>query len=605
MSTTTTLKDYAPITVMQAIDAAAKKAPAANALRSKDNGNWQSTSWKQYRQQIQQAAKGFIKLGLQPGKAVSIIGYNCAPWLISNNAAIYAGGVPAGIYTTNSPAQCRYIAEHSESNIAVVDDATQLAKFLEIRAELPELKAIVLMHGDSTEENVYSWKAFLELGQDTDLDERLAERVAAQTPDDVATLIYTSGTTGDPKAVMVTHDNLTWTAAVLIDSVAAGYEKEHANKFQLRLISYLPLSHVAEQIITIHTSIAACGETYFAESMDKIGENLRDARPTVFLAVPRVWEKIQAKMVAAGRKNSALKKKIAAWARKKGLAGGYALQQGKSMPAFYGLADKLVFSKVREKLGLDQCFLPVSSAAPIAKDTLEFFLSLGITIYESYGMSECSGPVTLSLPGPYHTTSVGPAFPGSEVKIAEDGEICLRGRHICKGYFKNESATAETFDAEGWLHSGDLGRMDDDILYITGRKKDLLITAGGENIAPRVLEELLAGIPGVAQAVVIGDKRKYLSALLTLDPEALKELANDIGSPAKDISSAATCAHFTGHVDTHLKNVNSQLARVQTIKKFVLLPNEFSIDGGELTPTMKIKRAIVNNMYSTQIESMY
>lgn len=595
-----------PRTVVQAFATALERAPDAPALRSKHHGEWQTLNWRDYHAKIELAAKGFIGLGLEPGKAVSIIGYNCPEWLISNNAAIFAGGVPAGIYTTNSPDQCRYVAEHSESNIAVVENEEQLEKFLQFREDLPQLKAIVMMFGESSAANVYSFEALLEIG-DRDNSNALAERIAAQKPDDTATLIYTSGTTGPPKAVMMSHDNLTWTASSVCAGAQAGHEAEggSAADFGIRVISYLPLSHVAEQIVTIHAGAACAGEVYFAESMEQLGQNLPEVQPNVFIAVPRVWEKIQAKMVAAGKKNSPLKKKIAAWARRKGLAGGYAKQQGRSLPAFYGLANKLVFSKVREKLGFNACYLPVTAAAPIAQDTLEFFLSLGIPIFEVYGMSECTGPATFSRPGLHQTTSAGPALGGTEVKIATDGEVCMRGRHVFKGYFKNEAATAESMDEDGWLHSGDLGKLEEEFLYITGRKKDLLITAGGENIAPRVLEELLAAIPGVGQAVVVGDRRKYLAALLTLDGESVAEVAREIGSVGTDVSSAASCGVFTRHIDGHLKLINSKLARVQTIKRFTVLRTEFSIEGGELTPTMKIKRSVVNDKFSDQIEAMY
>jgi len=311
-------------------------------------------------------------------------------------------------------------------------------------------------------------------------------------------------------------------------------------------------------------------------------------------------------MVAAGASSPPLRKKIAAWARKVGLAAGYAEQRGEARPLFHPIAKKVVFDKVRERLGLDRARICVTSAAPISKDTLEFFLSLGIPILEVYGMSECTGPATYSPPDNYRTAKCGIVVPGAELKIAEDGEVCMRGSHVFKGYLKDPEATKNALDDDGWLHSGDIGTIDKDgFLQITDRKKDLLITAGGENIAPQVLEGQLKAIPVVGQAVVVGDRKKYLAALVTLDPDRLKVETEACGSPAKTIAEAATCDAFRKHLQRQIDQVNEKLARVQTIKKFVVVPTEFSIDGGELTPTMKVKRKAVNEKYRIEIESMY
>jgi long-subunit acyl-CoA synthetase (AMP-forming) len=326
----------------------------------------------------------------------------------------------------------------------------------------------------------------------------------------------------------------------------------------------------------------------------------------VFFAVPRVWEKMQAKIAAVGAQNSATKKKIAAWARKQGLAGGYAEQAGKRKPLLYGLANKLVFSKVRERLGLDRCKVAATSAAPISRDTLEFFLGLGLPLCEVYGMSECTGPTTLSLPTKYKTGKVGWVLPGTELKIADDGEICMRGPHVFRGYLKDAASTTEALDADGWLHSGDIGTKDaGGYVQITDRKKELIITAGGENVAPQLIEGMLKSIPVVAQAVAIGDRRKYMSALVTLDPERVATEAELAGSPARDVAAAAKCAIFRRHLEGQIATVNEKLARVQTIKRFEILDGELTIDGGELTPTMKLRRRVIHAKYKNQIESMY
>jgi long-subunit acyl-CoA synthetase (AMP-forming) len=587
-------------TIMEVMKSTVDKFGNKVALKTKINGEWTEMTWNEYYNQVRMTARAFIGLGLDPGKAVSILGNNCPQWFISDLAGIFAGAVPGGIYTTNSPEQCQYIAEHSEANIAVVENAEQLAKFKEIRDNLPDLKCIILMNGSDPDETVYSWDDLPQLAEGVSEDE-LNKRISAQKPDDTCTLIYTSGTTGNPKGVMISHDNITWVARQLLTILKATDEEQ--------IISYLPLSHIAEQAVSLHGPYLLGCTVWFAESIDKLGENLTEVRPTVFVGVPRVWEKIQAKMMAAGAQNPPLKKKIAAWARKKGLAGGYALQKGEAMPFLYGLADKLVFSKVREKLGLDRCRFFVSTAAPIALDTLEFFLSLGFPMTEVYGMSECTGPGTASLPEPFkfETGWAGPAVPGTEIKIAEDGEVLMRGRHVFKGYFKNEAATREAIDADGWLHSGDVGIIDErGFLKITDRKKELIITAGGENIPPQVLEGKLKAIPVLSQAVVIGDKRKYMTALFTLDPEKVTQVAADeAGSTAKNPVEASRCEKFNAYIQGKVDEVNKTLARVQTIKKFVILPQELSIEGGELTPTMKLKRRIVNEKYAKEIESMY
>jgi len=586
-------------TVMDVMKVTVEKFGQQTALNMKIDGNWQATTWSHYYDQVRMAARAFITLGLEKGKAVSILGNNCPQWFISDLAGIFAGAVPGGIYTTNAPEQCRYIAAHSEANIAVVENAEQLAKFKQIRDQLPDLKAIVLMNGTDEDGQVHAWEDLPDLAAQTS-EADLEKRIAGQSPDDCCTLIYTSGTTGDPKGVMITHDNIVWTTRQVAASVAVSETDQ--------IISYLPLSHIAEQVVSLHIPLLTGSTAWFAESLDQLGDNLREVRPTMFVGVPRVWEKIQAKMMAAGAQNSALKKKIAAWARKKGLAGTYAFQAGRPMPALHGLADKLVFSKVRDKLGFDRCNLFISTAAPISKDTLEFFHSLDIPITEVYGMSECTGPGTVSLPQPhkFRTRWAGPALQGAEVGIASDGEVLMRGRHVFKGYFKNEAATAETIDSDGWLHSGDVGQVDDTgFLQITDRKKELLITAGGENIAPQILEGQLKAIPAISQAVVLGDRRKYLTALFALDPEKVASEAAAAGSGARDSEAASQCDTFRAYIQTQLDGVNASLARVQTIKKFVILPEELSIEGGELTPTMKLKRRIVNEKYAAQIESMY
>lgn len=583
--------------IHEAFEQTARARGDAPALMHKQNGRWETITWRDYREQVRLAARAIIALGVKPGEHVTLLGFNCAEWFIADIAAMAAGAVPAGIYTTNTPEQCRYIADHCSARVAFVENDEQLAKFRAVRDQLPELRALVVMHGTPHGDDAMSWKQFLALGT-TILESDLEVRMAAQRPDDVCTLIYTSGTTGVPKGVMLTHTNMTW----LIGTAGKMADVRPGDA----IISYLPLSHIAEQCFSLLGSIVLGVTIWFAESIETLGDTLKEVRPHHFLAVPRVWEKMQAKMEAVGANNSPLKKKLAAWARGVGLRAGYASQEGKSRPLAYPIANALVFNKVRRALGLDRARILVTGAAPISKRTLEFFLSLGLPISEMYGMSECTAITTISTPARYRTGMAGFILPGAEVKIAEDGEVCMRGPHIFKGYYRDAAATAETLDADGWLHSGDIGEIDGGgFLRVTDRKKELIITAGGENIAPAFVEGHLKAIPVINQAVVVGDRQRYLAVLLTLDPAKIPATATAAGSPARTPDEAAACEKFSAHMQREIEAVNTRLARVQTVKKFAILPDELSIDGGELTPTMKIKRKVIAQKYAAVIERLF
>jgi long-subunit acyl-CoA synthetase (AMP-forming) len=397
---------------------------------------------------------------------------------------------------------------------------------------------------------------------------------------------------------MLSHRNVLWTAKTVTRMF--GFSSD------FDLLSYLPLSHIAEKMVTLYGPLTMGATSWFAESLEKLPANLAEVRPHAFLGVPRVWEKIQAAMEAAGAESGGLRRRLVRWARDVGLRGGRAAQRGEPLPPLYRFADRLVFSKVRQRLGLDRALLCVSSAAPISMHTLEFFLSLGIPILEIYGMSECSGPATVSTPDRYRTGKAGFAFPGAEIKIADQGEICMRGPHVFMGYFKDEAATREALDEDGWLHSGDVGTIDEEgFLTVTDRLKELIITSGGKNVAPQIIEAKLKALPAVALPVLIGEGRKYLSALITLDPDRVASEAAAFGSPARTTSEAASCEVFRAGLDRQIRTVNGGLARYETVKRFRILPVQFSIDGAELTPTMKLKRRVINEKYAAEIESLY
>jgi long-subunit acyl-CoA synthetase (AMP-forming) len=567
------------------------------ALKVKRSGAWQTLTWSVYRQRALQVGRALVALGVEPRSGVAILAYNAPEWVLADVGAILAGAWPAGIYTTSSVEQCEYILRHCEARVAFTDSAEQSRKLLPLRQKLPTLLTIVQWGGEPVAEGVLDWEAFLAKGEER-LQGELDARGSAQKPDDVCTLIYTSGTTGSPKSVMISHANCTWVAETVARVNQLGPDDVG--------VSYLPLSHVAEQVLTVHGPMQKGGSIAFAQSLDTVAAALVEARPTVFFAVPRVWEKIQARMAAAGASSPPLRRRLVAWARAQGLRGGYAEQTRKAKPLLFGVAERLVFRKVRERLGLDRARICSSGAAPISRDTLEFFLALGIPILEVYGMSECTGPAVLSTPDRYRTGKAGWVVPGSEVKIATDGEILIRGPHVFKGYLHDPEATLATIDAEGWLHSGDIGVMDaEGFLQITDRKKELIITAGGENVSPQLVEGHLLSIPVVAQAVVVGDRQKHLAALLTLDPDKVKAVAEAAGSPARDAGEAADCAAFRTHLHQQIEQVNQRLARVQGVKKFAILKKELSIEGGELTPTMKLKRRVIHSKYQDVIDKLF
>jgi long-subunit acyl-CoA synthetase (AMP-forming) len=584
-------------TVPEVLQRTARAHAGAPAVRFKRAGQWRSLTWSEYQAAVRRTARAFLRLGLRPGQGVVIMGYNRLEWFLADLGAVAAGGLPAGIYQTSTAEQCRYIAAHAEAAVAVVENARYLDLFRAVRPQLPALKAVVLMEGESAEEGVLSW-ARLQALADEVTEAELDARIAAQGPRDCATLIYTSGTTGAPKAVMLSHENLTWTAATVAEQVGVRADDI--------IVSYLPLSHVAEQVLTLHASMAAGASVAFAESMEALPENLREVRPSFFFGVPRVWEKMQAAIEAAGAQASPLRRRIARWARRQGLAAGYARQRGARPPLLTGLARRLVFDTVRARLGLDRARLCAVSAAPIGVHTLEFFLSLGIPVLEVYGMSECTGPTTVSLPGAYRTGRAGRALPGTELALAADGEILMRGPHVCLGYFKDEHATRETIDAQGWLHSGDVGELDGEgYLRVTDRKKELLITSGGKNVAPQPIETRLRAIPGVGHAVALGDRRNYVAALLTLDSVRLPEVAARAGSAARDVVAAACCPRLRAFLEAEVEAVNRSLARYESVRRFEVLPGEFTVDGGELTATLKVRRRVVYSKYADAIERLY
>jgi long-chain acyl-CoA synthetase len=584
-------------TIPQRVLGNAQRFGSAPAYYVRGEDGWEATSWAGYAADVRRAGAALAALGVEPGQSVCILGANRPEWVIFDVGAMAAGAIPAGIYATSSPGECAYILNHSEAPVLLVENEAQWQKIASVRDGLPHLRHVVMMRGGPQIDDplVIGWDEFLGRGDGSG--GVLEERLEALRPDTVSTLIYTSGTTGRPKAVMLTQDNLTWTAGQAFELVGASAKE--------RLLSYLPLSHIAEQMFTIHIAAVAGFPVYYAESIDKLLANLVEVKPTVFFGVPRVWEKFHAGVVEKLGENHGVKAKLVEQAITIGCRVIARLNQGQRAAildaALFTVFEKLVYSKVREGLGLSAARVCVSGAAPISQEILEFFAGFGLPIYEVYGQSEDSGPTSFNVPGRTKFGTVGPPFPGVEVKIASDGEILVRGRNVFAGYAKDPEATAEVL-SDGWLDTGDLGEFDaDGFLTITGRKKDIIITAGGKNVAPTLLEGGLRNHPLVSEAVVIGDRRKFLTALVTVDAEAAAKFMADRSLFGPPEGSEEIRAEIQQAVDA----VNTEMARVEQIKKFTILPRELSIADGELTPTLKVKRNVVTAHFEAEIQAMY
>ncbi|XP_066492662.1 long-chain-fatty-acid--CoA ligase ACSBG1 [Tiliqua scincoides] len=606
-----------------------EKYGSLNAMASKKNGKWEKVTFLEYYNLSRKAAKSFLKLGLERFHSVAILGFNSAEWFVSAVGAVFAGGIVTGIYTTSSPEACHYIAHDCRANIIVVDNHKQLDKITQIWNRLPHLKAVV-MYKDSLPEkhpNVYTMNEFMELGNEIS-DEELDAIIHSQKPNQCCVLIYTSGTTGNPKGAMLSHDNITWTAA---HASRAG-DMQPAEIQQETIVSYLPLSHIAAQIYDLWTGIKWGEQVYFAEPDALKGglvDVLREALPTAHMGVPRVWEKIMEKIKDVSSQSGFVKKKMLSWAMSVSLERNLSCSNSDLKPFRMRLADHLVLTKIRNALGFSQCQKHFCGSAPLPTEALQFFLGLNIPLYEAYGMSETTGPHCMSGPYVYRRHSCGRAVPGCKVKLVNEdsdghGEICFWGRTVFMGYLNMEDKTKEAFDEDGWLHSGDLGKMDKDgFVYVTGRIKELIITAGGENVAPIPIEDAVKKeIPLISNAMLIGDQKKFLSMLLTLkclaDPETseptdnlsqeAREFCQKIGSKATKVSEIVrtrdqviyqAIQEGIDHVNTHA------VANVQRIQKWAVLEKDFSISGGEFGPTMKLKRQMVVEKYRAVIDSFY
>ena len=578
------------------------------ALRYKNLGIWHDVSWKAYAQKVREMALALLALGLKPGECVSVIGENSPEWVYIDLGTMHAGGTTVGVYATNSWEQCQYVVDHSESRFYFVENEEQLDKALRFRANVPRLEKIIVWDLKGLKHfkdpMVMSFVEFLALGheldrKDPDLFERTWKKAA---PQDLARLIYTSGTTGPPKGAMLTHANITWMAKAM----AEGNPIEARDEF----LSFLPLCHIFEQLFTIFMNIKYGAIVNFIESTDTVTDNMREISPTVAYGVPRVWEKYYSGIMIMMSDATWLKKWIFQSSLKLGKKYAALTTSHQPVPALfrlaYAAAHFVTFRKLKERLGFDRVRLAFSGAAPISPDVLRFFQAIGIPLREGYGMTEGSGVTCANQGDRVKIGTVGQALPGVEVKIAEDGEICFRGGNVFKGYFKNPEATAEVLEPDGWMHSGDVGVLDGQgFLKITDRKKDLIITAGGKNIAPQNIENQLKFSPYINDAVVIGDRRKFLVAIIVIDEDNVVKYAQDSKIQYTTYASLTQHPEITKLIQKEVDAVNKTLANVETVKKFTILSKKLFVEDGEVTPTMKVKRKYINEAFKDQIEEMY
>ncbi|XP_047397389.1 long-chain-fatty-acid--CoA ligase ACSBG1 isoform X3 [Sciurus carolinensis] len=624
-----------PYTVHRMFYEALDKYGDLSALGFKRQGKWEHISYFQYYLIARKVAKGFLKLGLERAHSVAILGFNSPEWFFSAVGTVFAGGIVTGIYTTSSPEACQYIAYDCRANIIVVDTQKQLEKILKVWGKgkiwknLPHLKAVVI-YGETLPKkmtNVYTMEEFMELGREVP-EETLDSIIDAQQPNQCCVLVYTSGTTGNPKGVMLSQDNITWTARF---GSQAG-DIQPAEVQQEVVVSYLPLSHIAAQIYDLWTGIQWGAQVCFAEPdalKGSLVNTLREVEPTSHMGVPRVWEKIMERIQEVAAQSGFIRRKMLLWAMSVTLEQNLTCPSSDLKPFTTRLADYLVLAKVRQALGFAKCQKNFYGAAPMTAETQRFFLGLNIRLYAGYGLSETTGPHFMSSPYNYRLYSSGKVVPGCKMKLVNEdtegiGEICLWGRTIFMGYLNMEDKTHEAIDSEGWLHTGDTGRLDSDgFLYITGRLKELIITAGGENVPPVPIEEAVKmELPIISNAILIGDRRKFLSMLLTLkctldpdtsDPtdyltEQAVEFCQRVGSRASTVSEIVGKKDEAVYqaIEEGIQRVNANAAaRPYHIQKWAILERDFSISGGELGPTMKLKRLTVLEKYKDIIDSFY
>jgi long-subunit acyl-CoA synthetase (AMP-forming) len=569
--------------------------PDRVALRWRDGDGWDAMTYRAYADAVARVAAGMRDLGVAPGDRVVLMLRNVPEFHVLDIAVVMCGATPISIYNSSSVEQVAYLAGHSRARFAFVEDDEFFGAFRAARPSLPELRTVGVVRGS---------------GGDVGYDEMLGTAplelhaaAAAVRPDHLATVIYTSGTTGDPKGVMLTHEQVRFTAESL--KIALG--RSLADLAGTRVVSYLPMAHVAERMTSHYSGILAAYEVITCPDVGQIAAYLRAVRPQVFFGVPRVWEKIQSGLLAALAADPDKLRQF-----EDGVAAAIPLADARSwgrateeQEATLAFLDEVAFAPVRSTLGIDEVFCAVSGAAPIPPELLAWYRGIGVPLSEIYGMSESGGPM-LWAPQRVKPGTVGPPIPGCEVRLAPDGEILCRGGNVFEGYLDDPVRTAEALDSDGWLHSGDIGTIDDDGYYrVVDRKKELIITAGGKNVSPANLEAKLKLVPLIGQAIAVGDNEPFVSALLVLDPEAARVFARAEGIDDTDLAALARNPRVVEVVTAGVDTVMASFSHAEQVKRFVILADEWEPDSVELTPTSKLKRRNIAEKYAAEIASMY
>ena len=577
------------------------------AMREKDLGIWRGISWREYGEQAKRVGLGLVSLGLRPRDVVSIVADNMPEWLYTDLGIMSVAGIPNGIYTTDSARQIEYIVNDSGTRFLFAENEEQLDKILEVRGRCPALVKIFVYDMEGLhafrDEQVMPFETLLELGARYDREHPgvFDQMVDISQPDDLAILVYTSGTTGPPKGAMLSHRNILFQLAYA-DFITPLREGDQQ-------LSFLPLCHVAERTFTVFNPLYTGSTVNFAESIDTVPENIREVAPALFFAVPRIWEKFYSGVALRMRDATWLGRFAYEQAFRIGRRIAEARIAGRPPSAWerlaFRVADFLVLDNVKRSIGLHRARGAATGAAPIAPDLIRWYLALGINMLEVYGQTENTGLATAMPPDRIKLGSVGIARPGTEVRLSPEGEILLKGPHVFKGYYGKPEKTAETI-VDGWLHTGDVGTIDDDgFVRITDRMKDIIITAGGKNVTPSEIENQLKFSPYISDAVVIGDRRKFLSCLVMIDHETVAQFAQETNVPFSNFTSLCRAPEVQELIRGEIERVNRQLARVETIKTFRLIEQLLTPEDEELTPTMKLKRAFVNVKYKDLIEGMY
>ena len=581
----------------------------APAMSWKRDGAWQTLSWHDYRERVAEVAMGLAGLGVGRGDFLAIMATNRPEHVLADQGAVHAGATPTTFYFTLAPEQIQFVAGHCEAKVAVLEDRDTLKRWQELRDDLPALRHLVLLDGaqEGDGEGVLGWDELVRRGREALAADRAAfEELRGRVgPEDNATLLYTSGTTGPPKGVLLTHHNVLFECTALdrLTGLEAGGSS----------VSYLPLAHIAERVLSIYVPLTMRTHIWFCPEPTQAVEYVREARPSLFFGVPRVWEKVRAGITAKlAAEESERKRKIAQSAVETGLEVVRRRQRGQPVPlqlrVKHAALERLVLAKVREAIGLDRCTFASSAASPLAVDVAEFFAALGLPLVEVYGMTETTGVATGNRPGKVKIGTVGPALAGVEVRLADDGEVLVRGPVNTPGYFKQPEATAALIDGDGWLHTGDVGQLDGDgYLKIVDRKKELIITSSGKNLSPANIEGLLKEHPLIGQALVFGDDRPYVVALIVLDHELAPAWAarNGIGIGTGDLAALAAHEQVLREVQLAVDGANQRLARVEQVKRFEVLPVEWTAESEELTPTLKLRRRIIHAKYAERIDALY